>query len=30
MRAFLPDFFPFFNELGKCEPCGNKRRPCQL
>ena len=26
MRAALPDI----NEVGKCEPCGGKRPPCQL
>ena len=26
MRAALPDV----NEVGRCEPCGGKRPPCQL
>ena len=26
MRADLPDI----NEVGRCEPCGGKRPPCQL
>ena len=26
VRAVLPDI----NEVGRCEPCGGKRPPCQL